>query len=185
MVATTAASLAYNWVTDSREQPATKLYDGPFLAVGSTLVAYRQWGASGTPIILVGGFAEPTFVWDGVGRRLAGHRVIAIDMPPFGYTQRAGAYSLSSWVALVRGVVIRLGLHDPVIVGHSLGAAVAVGYALTYPNQVHAITLVDGDALAGSGRPGFLSTLLIDPFYTTIFRIATSNDALFLSLIHI
>lgn len=172
----TIASFAYNEATDGREQPASALYAGPFVSVDGTRVAYRRWGTSGSPIVLVGGFVEPSWVWEKVGPLLGRqHRVVALDLPPFGYTLRRGPYTLARWVALVRDVSTRLHLVRPLVVGHSLGAAVAAGDALEHPHGVSGIVLLDGDALPVGG-PHWLAHLALDPFYTSVFRIVTGSD---------
>jgi hypothetical protein len=58
-VALTAASLIFNLVSSGRDEPAAKLYPGPFVQVDGTQLAYRAWGSRGTPIVLLGGFIEP------------------------------------------------------------------------------------------------------------------------------
>ena len=65
-------------------RPARSLYAGPYVQVGPTLVAYRRWGRRGSPIVLLGGAAEPAWVWHAVGPRLAagGHRVFASTCLP-------------------------------------------------------------------------------------------------------
>lgn len=170
----------YNAATAARIEPATELYSGPFAPVDGKLVAYRRWGRSGTPIVLLGGFVEPTNVWQSVGRRLAAtHRVFALDLPPFGYTQRKGPYTLPSWIALVHDFDAHFGLRRPVIVGHSLGAAVAVGEALDHPRELGGIVLLDGDAIAAGGAPSWLTELLVGPWFTSLYRIATGADWIF------
>ena len=173
----TLASLVYNAATDGQVEPAAALYRGPFVQVGDRQVAYRTWGDSGTPIVLVGGFAEPTAAWSKVGALLGrSHRVFAVDLPPFGYTQRRGPYTLSSWVDLVDAFATHFHLRRPVVVGHSLGAAAAVGMALRHPSRVGGIVLLDGDALAGGGAPSWATHLLVDPWYTSVYRILTGWD---------
>lgn len=180
LVVLTVASVAYNLATASRIKPAPELSPGPFLRVGGKLVAYRHWGTRGTPIILLGGFIVPSFVWEGVGRRLGhDHRVFALDLPPFGYTERKGPYTLRGWVDLVHAFEQRLGLHRPVLVGHSLGAAVAVADARWYPEDPKGIVLLDGDALSAGGGPSWLSKLLVGPWFTSLYRLATSSDWIF------
>jgi len=144
-----------------------------------TRLAYRRWGSHGTPIVLVGGFVEPSWVWHAVGRLLGRrHRVYALDLPPFGYSQRRGPFTLAHWSQLVEGFDRRLGIRKPVLVGHSLGAAVAVSIAAQTPHTVAGIVLLDGDALPG-GSPGWFSHLLLPAWYTTLYRIATGWDWLF------
>ena len=176
----TIASVAYNAVTAEGVKPATRLYPGPFLHADGKLVAYRRWGTHGTPIILLGGFIVPSSVWDGVGKRLArDHRVFALDLPPFGYTERRGPYTLRGWTDLVRAFEARLGLHHPVLVGHSLGAAVVVAEALWHPADPKGIVLIDGDAISAGGAPSWVGKVLVGPWFTSVYRIATSSDWIF------
>src|SRR5438046_2462621 len=155
------AAIVYDGATADRVKPATSLYSGPFVRVDGKLVAYRRWGRHGSPIVLVGGFVEPSFVWRSVGERLGRrHRVFAVDLPPFGYTQRKGPYTLRGWVHLIRAFAAHFDLRRPLLVGHSLGAAVLVADALWHPRDARGVVLVDGDALAGGGGPGWLADLL-------------------------
>jgi pimeloyl-ACP methyl ester carboxylesterase len=159
-------------------RPARSLYAGPYVQVGPTLVAYRRWGNRGTPIVLLGGAAEPAWVWHAVGPRLAaaGHRVFAIDLPPFGYTQRNVQPSLRGWLPLLHGFERRLGIERPLLVGHSLGAGVAAAEALARPRAVGGIVLLDGDALPFGGGRGWLSHVLVFPWFDAALRVVTSSD---------
>jgi pimeloyl-ACP methyl ester carboxylesterase len=179
-VALTAASLIFNAVTSGRDEAAAELYQGPFVSVDGTELSYRAWGSKGTPIVLLGGFIEPAWVWHRVapllGRR---HRVYAVDLPPFGYSQRRGPYTLAHWAGLVRGFEQHFGLRRPVLVGHSLGAALVVLLAANTPGSTRGIVLLDGDARPGAGGAAWLSHLLVSPWYTSLYRIATDWDWLF------
>jgi pimeloyl-ACP methyl ester carboxylesterase len=180
VLAVTAASLVYNLVTSGRDVAAAKLYPGPYARVDGTELAYRTWGARGTPIVLLGGFIEPAWVWHEVGPLLGRtHRVFALDVPPFGYSQRRGPYTIAHWTQLVEDFDRRLGLRRPLLVGHSLGAAVAVSVATQAPRDVGGIVLLDGDALPGGGAGAWLTHLLVPPWYTSVYRIATGWDWLF------
>jgi pimeloyl-ACP methyl ester carboxylesterase len=179
-VALTLASLAFNAVTSGRDVAAAKLYPGPYVRVDGTELAYRAWGSRGSPIVLLGGFIEPAWVWHDVGPRLArSHRVFALDLPPFGYSERRGPYTLRHWAGLVRGFDRRMGLRRPVLVGHSLGAAVVVTLAAASRKSARGIVLLDGDARPGGGGAAWLSHLLLPPWYTSLYRIVTDWDWLF------
>jgi pimeloyl-ACP methyl ester carboxylesterase len=176
----TVASVVYNAATADRVKPATALYAGPFVHVNGKLLAYRRWGARGTPIILLGGFIVPSLVWDRVGRRLGReHRVFAVDLPPFGYSERKGPFTLRGWVEIARAFERRFDLRHPILVGHSLGAAVVVADALWHPADPQGIVLIDGDAISAGGPPAWLSKVLVGPWVTTVYRIATSSDWIF------
>jgi len=179
-VALTVASLLFNALTAGRDLAAAKLYQGPFVRVGDTELAYRVWGSHGSPVVLLSGFVEPSWVWHLVGARLGGaHRVYALDLPPFGFSQRRGPFTIAHWRDLVERFDAALGIRRPVLVGHSLGAAVAVSVATHAPRRVRGIVLLDGDALPGGGSGAWLSHLLVPPWYTSLYRIATDWDWLF------
>jgi pimeloyl-ACP methyl ester carboxylesterase len=169
----TLASLAYNAATRHRD---TFRYHGPSVVVDGTRLAYSHWGERGSPIVLLGGFVEPTSVWHATAPLLArDHRVYAVDLPPFGFSQRRGPYTLARWTTLVGGFDARLRLRRPVVVGHSLGAAVAVSLA----RNASGIVLLDGDALPGGGGGAWLTHLLVPPWYTSAYRFVTGSDWIF------
>jgi pimeloyl-ACP methyl ester carboxylesterase len=178
LVLLTLASLAYNLATRNRD---TLHYTGPSVVVDGTRLAYRHWGAHGSAILLLGGFVEPTWVWHRTAPLLArDHRVFAVDLPPFGYSQRRGPYSLARWTALARGFIHSERLGRPVVVGHSLGAAVAV----TLAGDASGIVLLDGDALPGGGGPTWLAKLLVPPWFTSAYRLVTGSDFVFRQVLH-
>ena len=75
-----------------------------------------------------------------------------------------------------KGFEKRLDITRPVIVGHSLGAGVAAAEGLARPRDVAGVVLLDGDALAFGGSRGWLSDLLVYPYYTAAYRLATGSD---------
>jgi pimeloyl-ACP methyl ester carboxylesterase len=165
-VALTFASVIYNASTKDANVPVSELWHGK--TVDGT--AYREWGTRGTPVVLLGGFLEPSFVWEKVAPLLAEHhRVYALDLDGFGYTERRGPWTLQQWGDQVQAFCKALGLRKPIVVGHSLGAAVAAETARR--GLASQIVLVDGDALRGGGPPRWLTTALVkSPFFTTIYR---------------
>ncbi|MGD0166346.1 MAG: alpha/beta hydrolase [Gaiellaceae bacterium] len=172
----TLFSFVYNLATNGDQKPASALYPGPYVQIEGRQVAYRELGSRGAPIIFLGGFAEPSWVWEQVARRLAlDHRVYALDLPPFGYSERKGPYTLAGWTRLVRDFTAHFGLENPLIVGHSLGAAVAVNIGLQAPANTAGVVLLDGDALPVGG-PHWIANLFINPYYTTLFRLVTHAD---------
>jgi pimeloyl-ACP methyl ester carboxylesterase len=166
VVVLTLASVIYNASTADASVPVRELWHGK--TIDGT--AYRQWGSSGTPIVLIGGFLEPSFVWEKVAPLLAhGHRVYALDLDGFGYTERRGPWTLQHWGDQVQAFCKALGLTKPIVVGHSLGAAVAV--ELARRGDASRIVLLDGDALRGGGPPRVVTEALVkSPFFTTIYR---------------
>jgi pimeloyl-ACP methyl ester carboxylesterase len=174
----TGCSAVYNAVTSPASKPARELApSGRFVEAAGTLTHFERFGTRGSPIVLVGGFLEPSDTWDGVARRLGRtHRVAAMDLAGFGYSQRDGRYRLGDWQRQLDAFMRTQGFSRALLVGHSLGAGVVAAEALAHPARTSGIVLVDGDALAGGGGPGFLRNLIVDPYRTSAFRIVKGWD---------
>jgi pimeloyl-ACP methyl ester carboxylesterase len=103
--------------------------------------------ATSPPFVLVHGLASNARLWDGVARRLAaaGHAAVAVDQRGHGLSDKpAAGYDLATVAADLSGLVTRLGLDRPVLVGQSWGASVVVEAAARYPESSRGVVLVDG-----------------------------------------
>ncbi len=179
LAAVTVVATVYDGVT-SGGVSRHALYAGPYVEVGGRELAYRTWGTHGTPIVLIGGFIVPSDAWRRVGSLLGRtHRVYAVDLPPFGYSERRGPYVVATWVDEVEGFERALHIRRPTLVGHSLGAAVVVGEALRRPRALRGIVLLDGDALRAGGAPSWVASLVVDPYFTAVYRFVTGSDWIF------
>lgn len=175
-VVLTAASFIFNAWTGGEGRPVRALWAGPLVETDGRLTAFRTWGSNGPPVVLIGGFVEPTFVWDTVAPRLArSHRVYALDLDGFGYTERRGPWTLAAWADQVQAFTRRLGIVRPIVVGHSLGAAVAV--ELARRGLASRVVLLGGDATTSGGPPWFVRTVVArTPFVTSGLRLANRWD---------
>lgn len=79
-----------------------------------------------------------------LGDRLsADRRVIMVDRTGHGYSTRAkDGYKLGVQARLIKDAVDALGVENPVVVGQSFGGAVALRYALDYPDDVSGLVLL-------------------------------------------
>ena len=177
VVAVTGASFGYNLATDV---PAPRPSGLLMIRGGGFDTRYREWGASGTPIVLVPGAFETADTFAALGAVLGGsHRVFALDLTGTGYSAPSPPYSAAHLAQQVLAFLTAKGLTGdsaPVLVGHSSGAAV-VGLAAVAggPQAVRGVVFLDGDATPLSG-PGFLGWLLIDPYRTTLLRLALGQS---------
>lgn len=111
----------------------------------------RDWGGSGTPVVLLHGLAGHAGEWDAVARDLSPrHRVVAVDQRGHGASERRPRnVSRAAYVADVVAVLEGLGLRRPVLVGQSLGGHTAMLAAAAHPGLFRALVLVE----AGPGGP--------------------------------
>jgi pimeloyl-ACP methyl ester carboxylesterase len=176
-IAATAASFGYNQSTNG---PAPRP-SGLLTARGGGFdTRYREWGTSGTPIVLVPGAFETADTFATLGPVLAaGHRVFAIDLTGTGYSTPSPPYNASHLAAQLLAFLTAKGLTGagaPVLIGHSSGAAVVgVAAAVGGPRFARGVVFLDGDATP-LGVSGFLGWLLVNPYRTSLLRLALSQD---------
>jgi 2-hydroxymuconate-semialdehyde hydrolase len=104
------------------------------------------------PVLLLHGIGRSLEDWDPQHDRLsAGHRVISMDMPGFGLSDRLPeTVTLASLAAGVTATLDALGETRPVhVMGNSLGGAVAMRMLADTPARVATLTLVNS---AGFGK---------------------------------
>jgi pimeloyl-ACP methyl ester carboxylesterase len=118
---------------------------GIFVDVPGARLHVREQG-QGPALLLVHGLGGHMahFTYE-VARQLAHHhRVVTVDRPGSGYsTRRPGTSAgLREQAAALAGLIDRLELEQPLVVGHSLGGAVALALALDYPDRVAGLSLL-------------------------------------------
>jgi len=172
----TLFSLGYNAATAGRARQPAGL---TFVSADGIRTRYKQWGTAGPPIVLVHGFVESADTWDRLATVLAaGHRVYALDVTGWGYSERRGPYDADHDAAQLLGFLDALRLDRATLVGHSSGAAIVAAAALRAPGRVAGLVFLDGDGLdtgAGSGATG-LRAVLRDPYRTTLLRLVVRSD---------
>ncbi len=99
-----------------------------------------------SPIVLIHGTSASLRTWDGWADALKSkRRVIRFDLPGFGLTGPSpdGAYTMESYVRFVTAMLDKLGVQRCVLAGNSLGGNVAWETALSLPQRVEKLILVD------------------------------------------
>jgi pimeloyl-ACP methyl ester carboxylesterase len=119
-----------------------------FIEVNGLRLHYRQWGPEdGPPLVLIHGTLAWAETWQDIAIPLgeAGWRVIAPDLPPFGYSQRPadGDYSHLAQARLILGFADALELDGFALAGHSFGGGATVEAAMAAPRRVSALILLD------------------------------------------
>jgi pimeloyl-ACP methyl ester carboxylesterase len=105
------------------------------------------------------------FTFDLVGRLAPEFRVIAVDRPGHGWSDSWGAADTDprAQARILRAAVEQLGIDRPVVVGHSYGGAVAMGWALEAEPETGAVVLLAGATMPWEGRVSGLYDLLDSP----------------------
>src|SRR5574341_293320 len=119
----------------------------------------------GAAVVLIhglGGFAES---WRHTLAALAPRATaLALDLPGFGASAKPRTqYRLGYFAAALHGFLDALGIRRASLVGHSLGAAVALTYALTHPSRLERLALVGGVVPGFSYRPSWVYRLVALP----------------------
>jgi len=124
-----------------------------YVEVSGARIRYHATGPDdGPPIVLLHGIGRSLEDWQLQHSRLpADHRVISLDLPGFGLSQRFSSItSLESLAGAVWQILGALGVTGPVhLMGNSLGGAVAMRMTVDDPARVRTLTLVNS---AGFGR---------------------------------
>ncbi|AVR96451.1 alpha/beta fold hydrolase [Pseudoduganella armeniaca] len=142
--ALTAAALAVLTQRVARKVEAALPPRGRFVDVPGTRLHVRELG-SGPALLLVHGLGgQMAHFTYGLARRLADrYRVVVVDRPGSGYSHRhADGAGLRTQAGALAALIDTLGLARPVVVGHSLGGAVALTLALEHPDRVAGLALL-------------------------------------------
>ena len=120
--------------------------DGPRSITGPAGAIYLDDGGDGgVPVVFLHSFAGDSSHWSSQLDHLRHHRrALAVDLRGHGKSARPrdGDYSIAAFVRDLEAVVEQLKLKRFVLVGHSLGAAVANAYAGRHPDRVAGLVLV-------------------------------------------
>ncbi|MCJ7520362.1 MAG: alpha/beta hydrolase [Anaerolineaceae bacterium] len=88
------------------------------------------------PVILLHGMGGSLMGWPSSLRRLPGQRVVALDLPGHGHSDQPACRSISSLVGRLHQFITEIGFYHVILVGYSLGGALALSYASAYPDQI-------------------------------------------------
>ena len=134
----------YSWVKQRQVERAVPPR-GAFAQLSSGRLHYMTCG-TGPDILMVHGLGGQMGNFDtGLADNLArDHRVTIIDRPGMGYSERRhpAPTNIAAQAQLIEEAIGVLGLERPLIVGHSLGGAIALGVALRGKVPIRGLALL-------------------------------------------
>lgn len=134
--------------------PAGTEFTARYLQVDGTRIRYIDVGR-GAPVLFLHGLGASMYAWrrNLAAVAAAGFRVIAFDNRGFGLSDKPPApYDNAAYARLAIALMDSLRLTDAVLVGHSMGGAIAAQVAIEYPPRVRGLVLV-GSAGLGAREP--------------------------------
>lgn len=134
-IALPALALTAFRVAAARREVASPVASSPaagrLVRAGDVGMYVQEGGPASGPVVLL---VHGTGAWSEIWRRTldtlsaVGYHAVAVDMPPFGYSERPGSadYGDSAQARRILGVVAALGLERVTLVAHSFGARPAM-----------------------------------------------------------
>lgn len=131
------------WTTRQVEKAVPPL--GRFIDIDGARIHYLDEG-SGPPILFIHGLAGQmrNFTHSLLEPLKSNHRIVMLDRPGSGYSTRSpeASAAIGAQAATISRFAEALGLERPLVVGHSLGGAIALALALNHPEQVSGLALI-------------------------------------------
>jgi pimeloyl-ACP methyl ester carboxylesterase len=157
---------------------------GRFVRAADVEIFVQELGPPGAPIVL---FIHGMGAWSELWRptltatAAAGFRAVAMDLPPFGFSERpvASAYGRQAQARRILGVIDALGAGQATLVGHSFGGGPTMEAVLLEPRRVRALALADA-AVGLDAEPGGAAAVVLRarPLRSTLVATTVTNPLL-------
>lgn len=106
---------------------------------------FREFGA-GSPVIILHGLFGFSDNWQTVAKALsASHLVITPDLRNHGHSPHTDGHSYPEMAEDVRRFMEEKWIYSCALIGHSMGGKVAMQLALTYPDFIEKLVVIDID----------------------------------------
>lgn len=137
---------------------------GRHLLLNDLRIHYVKIGSGRPPLVLLPGITSPAATWEFVAERLAAYAdVYIMDIRGRGLSSGGThlSYQLDDYARDVQGLIDALALDQPMVLGHSMGARIAIRFAAQSATALQKLILVD-PPVSGPGRRPYPIAL---PYY--------------------
>jgi len=123
--------------------------DNKYITLDGITIRYIVRG-DGSPVVLIHGFGEFVESWAFNIEPLSKHyQVYAVDLPGHGLSGKPKIdYSLPFAMQLATDFMQALGIDRASLIGHSMGGAICLSAAISFPEKIDKIVLVDSGGLS-------------------------------------
>jgi pimeloyl-ACP methyl ester carboxylesterase len=122
-----------------------------------------NFGAHEQSLIFIHGSGGDHSAWSHQYARLHKYyNILAIDLPGHGRSKGSGESDVGNYCLWVKKLLDSLPLKNIILVGHSLGAAITLQFALNYPQKIEGIVAVGG-GMKMPVNPSLLEFLKTNP----------------------
>lgn len=182
----------FTWQADRREQQTRQNASPPsgqFVRADDLELFVQELGPpQGPAVLFVHGTGAWSELWREPMRALAarGYRAIAIDVPPFGFSEKPSQprFSTQDQARRIVALVQALGLPGVTLVGHSFGCRATVEAAMQLDDRLRALVLVDAAlAITPDLTPAPVSASWASRTADSFFRITPLRHALVASTV--
>ena len=144
-------------IPEASRFPAGTGFNARHITVDGTALRYIDEGR-GPPVVFLHGLGASMYAWrkNLAPVAAAGYRVIAFDNRGFGFSDKpATGYDNASYARLTVALLDSLHLPDAVLIGHSMGGAIAAEVAIAHPERVRGLVLISSAGLGARQPPLF------------------------------
>ena len=114
----------------------------------------REFGGQGLPVLILHGLFASSKNWVGTAQYLSGFsRPFALDLRNHGDSPHSDSHTLVAMIGDLYEWLRQREMERAVLLGHSMGGLVAMGFALSHPQAVEGLIVVD--ILPRAYRPDF------------------------------
>lgn len=118
---------------------------------------YFESEGDGAPLLMIHGASQDTLSWhDSINYFSKNYQVFALDLPGHGKSaliKQRPTTTTKEFSDFVWNFIETMGIKQPILIGHSMGAAIVIWVSIDHPNDVRGVVAVDGGA-AFSGPRG-------------------------------
>lgn len=121
------------------------------------LETYCTSEGGGDPVVLLHGWGVSSQSLAPLTGALAGpFRVVAVDLPGFGWSQAPpAAWGAAEYAGHIQRLMEALGIHRAAVVGHSFGGRIALALASAQPARISRLVLVASSGIRPPRRAGY------------------------------